>query len=91
MHGSRWRREETGASRLRPRGTGRLPPTLHTKARSGGRLRSIVLVRGEGEADEGTERAEQSEALILLGAPSFGVGVKSDVSGARQAPFGHAR
>jgi hypothetical protein len=28
MHGSRWRREETGTSRLRPRGTGRLPPTL---------------------------------------------------------------
>jgi len=27
-HGSRWRREETGASRLRPRGAWRLPPTL---------------------------------------------------------------
>ena len=45
----RWRREETGASRLRPRGTRRLPPTLQTPRPDGGYPTDALRGPGNGE------------------------------------------
>src|SRR5712691_10449204 len=60
MHGSRWRREETGTSRQSPRGTGRLPPTLHAR-------RSRTLQRVPDRAGTPEAFGEFStEALLAL-------------------------
>src|SRR6266702_4056217 len=52
MHGSRWRREETGTSRQSPYGTGRLPPTLQgfPGCRAGFVVRGFEVSRGGGRA-----------------------------------------
>ena len=81
MHGSRWRREETGASRLRPRGTGRLPPTLQ-RARvwcASGYDLEIVRESASLNPADPPELALEKLASLVSGAPDVARRVASAV------------
>ena len=63
MHGSRWRREETGNQSAQPRGTGRLPPTLHAPSMALAPL-SYGFVDQDDRADDPQVRAARIRAGV---------------------------